>query len=150
MLSFYFNNLSHNPIAFLILPAALARTSVTLSPIISPPSFTANTRTASILSNVRRRLCVSDSSSVFFLVDFLVERYVSQNCLRNSTEAECVKWSCDNTVSGRPEVRRMCNREIPSWSTLFSEDKDSACAFISDVMCLAAEESRAESRPTWH
>jgi len=94
---------SHNPIAFLILPATLARASVTLFPKASPPSLTAYIRTASIRSSARLRLRVSVSSSFFLAVElFGLEKYDNQNCLRNSTEAECVRSSCDNTESGRP------------------------------------------------
>lgn len=83
---------SHNPMAFLILPATLAKTSATLLPILSPPSLTAYVRTASIRSSVLFRLCVRVSSSFLLMVGLVEEeRYDNQNCLRNSIEAECVR-----------------------------------------------------------
>ena len=38
-------------------------------------------------------------------------------------------------------------RGVPSWSLVFSVDKDLAWAFISEFICLAANESTTESRP---
>jgi hypothetical protein len=48
-----------------------------------------------------------------------VERYVSQNCRRNSTDEECVRWSCDRTESGSPVLEKTgiyhAGRLCPLW-----------------------------------
>jgi len=44
---------------------------------------------------------------------------VIQNCRRNSTEAECVRYNCDNTESDTPCISRLENISTEIFSCVF-------------------------------